>query len=72
MKIWKIYTNKPNYGSYEGFIITASTREEAMNYLKEKYRNSLATNWETFFCKYIGETGIYKEITILMESYFEG
>lgn len=72
MKIWKFYTNKSNYCSYDGFIITASTREEAIDYIKKKYKNSLATNWKNFFCKYIGETEVYKEITVLMESYYEG
>lgn len=72
MKIWKATTGKRKYISYHGFIVVAETREDAMNFIKEKYGDSLADRWKNFICTYVGETSIYKEKVILMTDGLDG
>ena len=52
--------------------MVAETREDAMNFIKEKYGDSLADRWKNFICTYVGETSIYKEKVILMTDGLDG
>lgn len=66
MKIWKMRTNKHKYGYYHGFIVVANSREEAIAFIREKYKGDLADSYKNFMCTYVGETHLYSENYVLM------
>ena len=66
MKIWKLTTNKRKYGYCHGFIMVAPSREEAVAFMREKYKGDLADSYKNFRCTYVGETHLYSENYVLM------